>query len=156
MKSLSDLSVPDHQALTRLHQQGATHRQRERAHAILLSAKGLSCTQIAHLLDTTAPTVSGWLARWNTRGAAGLADAPKRGRPRKLDEALVDDLMDILAHPSPNLKAALQADLQKKGTASAGPPSPAPSNGGDVPSAAPAMCRPKFLTPKQRRATTGR
>jgi hypothetical protein len=63
--------------------------------------------------------------------------------------------MDMLAHPSPNLKAALQADLQKKGTASPGTPSNAPSEDAPAPSAAQSACRPRFLTKRQRRATSG-
>ena len=155
MKFVSALSRPDHQALTRLHQQGATHRQRQRAHAVLLSAKGCSLAQIAHLLDTTPATVSRWLGRWRSQGLPGLCDAAKTGRPRALDDGLVNDLLDILASPSPNLKAALQADLQKRGAASAGTPSSAPSNAAATPSAEPATARQSVRRPRRWRATKG-
>jgi len=84
MKRVSILTEIDKEALTRLYSDGPTHRQRQRAKAILLSAKGYTLEQIADVLDTSRTAVSGWLDRWQKRGLDGLADAPKPGRRRKI------------------------------------------------------------------------
>jgi len=49
---------------------------------VLLSAHGLPPSQIAALLDCHPATVRRWIARFNSDGAAGLADRPRCGRPR--------------------------------------------------------------------------
>ncbi len=52
MKLVSDLTDADKEILTRLHADGPSHRQGQRAKAILLSAKGYTLEQIADVLDT--------------------------------------------------------------------------------------------------------
>jgi transposase len=116
MKRVSALTETDKEALTRLHSDGPTHRQRQRAKAVLLSAKGYTLEQIADVLDTSRVAVSGWLDRWQTQGLAGLADAPKSGRRRKIDAALEAELLDLLQNPTPDLKALVQAHLKKRQT----------------------------------------
>ena len=120
MKLVSALTDTDKEALTRLYADGPTHRQRQRAKAVLLSAKGYTLEQIADVLDASRTAVSGWLDRWHKRGLAGLADAPKSGRRRKVDAALEAELLDLLQNPTPDLKAVVQAHLKKKTGTSAG------------------------------------
>ena len=128
MKLVSALTDTDKDALTRLYADGPTHRQRQRAKAVLLSAKGYTLEQIADVLDASRTAVSGWLDRWHKRGLAGLADAPKSGladapksgRRRKVDAALEAELLDLLQNPTPDLKAVVQAHLKKKTGTSAG------------------------------------
>ncbi len=122
MKFVSALTDTDKEVLARLHADGSTHRQRQRAQAILLSAKGYTLEQIADVLDASRVAVSGWLNRWHRRGLEGLADAPKSGRPRKIDAGLEAELLDLLTHPTPALKAVVQAHLKKKTDTSPGPP----------------------------------
>ncbi len=66
--------------------------------------------------------MSGWLDHWQGRGLDGLVDAPKSGRRRKLDAAIEADLLELLQHPTPGLKAVVQAHLKKKANKSAGTP----------------------------------
>ncbi len=122
MKFVSSLTAADRAALEQLNHDGVTSRQRQRAHAVLLSANGYSLDQLADILRSDRDTVSSWLDGWQERGLEALSDAPKPGRRRKIDAALEQDLLDILAHPTPNLKAALQADLKKKVGKSPGTP----------------------------------
>ncbi len=123
MKFISALTDADKDALKRLHSDGPTHRQRQRAQALLLSAKGYTLEQIADVLDTTRIAVSDWLDRWQEQGLDGLADAPKSGRRRKIDGGLETLLRDILIeNPSPNMKAVLQAEIKKKAKRSPGTP----------------------------------
>lgn len=122
-KFISALTGDDKNALTQMRGQGSTTRQRQRAQAVLLSAKGYTLTQIADILDTTPRTVSGWLDDWLASGLQGLADAPKSGRRRALDAVVEAHLRDLLQNPTPDLKALVQTHLKKKASASPGEPS---------------------------------
>lgn len=77
MKLVSALTETDKESLTRLHLYSPASRQRQRAKAVLLSAKGYTLDQIADVLDTSRFAVSGWLNRWQKQRLDGLADAPK-------------------------------------------------------------------------------
>ena len=61
----------------------------KRARIVLLAADGLANTRIAELVDATVTTVLGWRNRYQARGLAGLADAPRPGRPRTLDHRAI-------------------------------------------------------------------
>jgi transposase len=120
MKYVSALTEIDKQALNHLHSYGPMHRQRQRAQAVLLSAKGYTLEQIADVLDSGRNTVSDWLDAWQEQGVSGLCDAPKSGRPRTLDAAVEAELLDLLENPTPDLKRVVQAHLKKKTSVSAG------------------------------------
>lgn len=61
-------------------------RYDHRLHAILLVAQGMSSRQAAQLLGDSPRTVAYWVQRFETEGLAGLADAERPGRPRRLDQ----------------------------------------------------------------------
>jgi transposase len=117
MKFVPPLSAADQAALERAYRQGKSHRARQRAHAVLLSSRGYSLDQLADIVAAERDTISRWLDGWSQRGLAALEDAPRCGRPSKIGAALEGTLRDILEHPSPNLKALLQAELEKRGSA---------------------------------------
>ena len=56
---------------------------------MLLAADGVANTRIAELVDATVTTVLGWRERYQSKGLAGLADAPRPGRPRTLDHRAI-------------------------------------------------------------------
>ena len=117
MKHIAFLSESDREALEQTHLNGKTSRQRQRAHAVLLSASGYRLDQLADILRSDRDTISGWLTAWQERGLGGLTDVPKPGRRRKIDSSLEVALRDILLeNPSPNMKAMLQAELKKRQT----------------------------------------
>ncbi len=123
MKFISVLAEADQKALEEMHREGKTHRQRQRAQAVLLSSRGFTLEQLADIFSVDRDTVSGWLDAWQEKGLSGLADAPKPGRRRKIDGSLEALLRDILIeNPSPNMKATLEAEIKKKKSRSAGPP----------------------------------
>jgi len=87
----------------------------------LLSADGYPIEQLAGILRADRDTISGWLTAWQNKGLDGLADAPKPGRPRKIDAdleyELLDleyELLDLMQNPTPALKALVQAHLKKR------------------------------------------
>jgi transposase len=56
-------------------------RCRQRAHAILLSARNYSIPQIAEILEVERRAVSAWIDGWEAQGLLGLYDKPRCGRP---------------------------------------------------------------------------
>ena len=60
------------------------HRDRQRAQIVLLSARGWPTAAIARRLSITEDTARKWRGRFAGRGLAGLADAPRAGRPRRI------------------------------------------------------------------------
>jgi transposase len=61
----------------------------KRARIVLLAADGVANTRIAELVDSTVTTVLSWRDRYQAKGLAGLADAPRSGRPRELDHRAI-------------------------------------------------------------------
>ena len=120
MRFVSALSAGEAVELRRLYREGSTHRLRQGAHAILLSAQGWRVDALADLFESDRDTVSRWLDHWEERspGASleeALADASKSGRPRKLAP---EDEQELRAHAEkgrPNLKAEALAACSKKG-----------------------------------------
>lgn len=113
-------SAEERSALAQMHLYGPTPRQRQRAHAVLLSAKGYTLDQLADILGVGRDAISGWLDAWQARGVSGLADAPKSGRRRKIEAQVEAELLDLLENPTPDLKALVRERLKKKRSASAG------------------------------------
>ena len=121
MKFVSPLTDADRNALEGVYHDGKTHRQRQRAQAVLLSSRGFALDQLADVLGADRDTVSGWLDGWQADGLSGLAEAPRPGRRRKIDGSLEAALRDILIeNPSPNMKALLQAEIKKRAHKSPG------------------------------------
>ena len=71
-----------------LHRAGRSHRVRQRAHAVLLSAQGYTLDQVADILRVDRDAVSRTLDRWEEGGAGALEEGPRSGRPPKVDAAL--------------------------------------------------------------------
>jgi transposase len=61
-------------------------RDRLRAQIVLAAACGRDNARIAADLQVTADTVRKWRGRFAARGLDGLADLPRRGRPRRISE----------------------------------------------------------------------
>jgi transposase len=56
--------------------------------------KGIKAT--AKAFGCSRNTVRKWLRRFETHGPAGLYDAPRSGRPRKLNEPVRDQLVEMV------------------------------------------------------------
>jgi transposase len=61
-------------------------RDRLRAQIVLAAARGRDNARIAADLQITVDTVRKWRGRFAGRGLDGLADLPRRGRPRRISE----------------------------------------------------------------------
>lgn len=111
MKVVKPLSDEEKNELKQLWREGETHRERTRAHAVLLSEQGRSIAELAEILGAERDAVGRWLSHWEERGRAALADAPRSGRPRRAAPAQEEALLDA-ARANP---ASPRAELAKRG-----------------------------------------
>jgi transposase len=79
----------------------AVGRVSERAHFVLLAARGYSAPTIGDLLGYDVQTVRTWLTAYQQHGCAGLEDAPRSGRPPK-DRQLTAVVQAQAGQPPPN------------------------------------------------------
>ncbi len=111
------LSEQERQVLRQAHKSAPSHRERQRAHALLLSDKGYRLDQLADIFEADRDTISRWLDDWTEHGTEhgvdGLRDAPKPGRPAKLNDSACAIIAHALQTPTPNLKPLLQEQLKK-------------------------------------------
>src|SRR5262245_24983515 len=77
------LSAEEQTELTRMTRQ-EVGRVSHRAQMILWSAQSRSVPEIAALFTVSRPTVRFWIRQFQARGPAGLYEAPRCGRPRKI------------------------------------------------------------------------
>lgn len=80
---------------TRLRSRKVSRSFVDRARIILLSAEGMSKSQISERLEVTGPTVSKWRQRFRQAGVEGLEDAPRSGRPTTLNAAKVETVLHL-------------------------------------------------------------
>ena len=78
--SVGELATAQRQELERLRRR-AVGRVSQRAHMVLLSGRGYTVQQIAEVFDCGDDVVRLWLHRYAERGAPGLDDLPRSGRP---------------------------------------------------------------------------
>ena len=80
--TLRPLTEEEARAVERLaRSRTAPARTVERAEMVWLAHRGLHVPAIARALGVCAATVRLWLTRFGAHGVAGLADAPRAGRP---------------------------------------------------------------------------
>src|SRR5215210_1605020 len=100
MVKLGPLPAEHRQALERLRRR-AIGRVSQRAHMVLLSARGYTVRQIAEIFELGEAVVRPWLHRYEQTGPAGLDDRPRPGRPPtdRLARHVVDSQS---SNPPPN------------------------------------------------------
>src|ERR687898_1305013 len=76
-------------------------RRVERARIVLLAAAGLASRAIARELGCRHHTVSKWRVRFARERLAGLADAPRPGKPKTYDAAVDRRILALLDRPPP-------------------------------------------------------
>ena len=80
----------------------ASQQQALRARIVLRAAEGATNTQIAAEAGVSLPTVGLWRRSFSERGLEGLADAPRSGRPRRIDDAEVQRVLALTLEPPPD------------------------------------------------------
>lgn len=113
MKFVSPLNEATSKELRRIVHDDHSAVRRERAHAVLLSDKGFSLTDLAHIFDRDRDTVSSWLTRWEERAYDGLSDEARAGRPPKTNAKEDQQILRTVKKTPHNLRQA-RAVLKKK------------------------------------------
>ena len=72
----------------------ASQQQALRARIVLRAAEGVTNTQIASEVGVSLPTVGLWRRNFCERRLEGFSDAPRSGRPRRIDD---DEAQRVLA-----------------------------------------------------------
>jgi transposase len=80
----------------------ASQQQALRARIVLRAAEGATNTQIAAEAGVSLPTVGLWRGNFAERRLAGLADAPRSGRPRQIDDEEVGRVLAMTLQPPPD------------------------------------------------------
>ena len=98
MVRIGPLSDEQRQALEQVRRR-AVGRVSQRAHMVLLSARGYTVERIAEIFGVGEDVVRKWLHRYEQRGPRGLDDRPRPGRPPK--ERLARQIVDAQASNPP-------------------------------------------------------
>jgi transposase len=77
------------------------HRLVERARVVLLAAAGMASRQVAREVGCARGVVSKWRVRFARDRIAGLADAPRSGKPKTYDAAVDRRILAALDRPPP-------------------------------------------------------
>ena len=67
-------------------------RYDHRLHGILLICNGFSSNEVAELFGHSPRTVQYWIHRFEESGFAGLEEAPRPGRPSRIEEAVLEKI----------------------------------------------------------------
>jgi transposase len=105
MVQIGPLADDQRQALERLRRR-AVGRVSQRAHMILLRARGYSVPQIAAIFEVGEDVVRTWLHRYQRAGPAGLDDRPRPGRPPR--DRLARQIVDTQASNPPGNNGLVQ------------------------------------------------
>ena len=106
MKFIAPLSEAEHKTLTEAYRNHPSFRARQRAHALLLNARGYSMTQLAGWFEVRLETVSSWLSHWEDNGVVGLFDPPRSGRPPRFTPEEVEQFAHHVDENPHQIKAA--------------------------------------------------
>lgn len=68
------------------------------AEIVLLCAEGLDNGTVAETVGTSRQTVGKWRERFRLQGLMGLYDEPRPGRPRKIEEEQIMELLQMTLH----------------------------------------------------------
>ena len=106
MVKIGPLAADQRQALERLRRR-AVGRVSQRAHMILLSARGYTVPQLADIFDVGEDVVRTWLHRYQPTGPVGLDDRPRPGRPPRA--RLARPIVDTQASNPPRNSGLVQS-----------------------------------------------
>jgi transposase len=87
------------------------HRLVERARVVLLAAAGMASRRVAREVGCARGVVSKWRVRFARDRLAGLADAPRPGKPKTYDAAVDRRILAALDRPPPTGFARWTAPL---------------------------------------------
>lgn len=115
MKFVKPLSEVEKQTLEEAYRNHPQHRVRDRAQALLLSARGYSIAQLRNIFVVRRDTISSWLDRWELNGVVGLLDDVRSGRPAIFTVEEQDQFKTYVDENPHQLKAAVTRIQEETG-----------------------------------------
>lgn len=112
---VSALSEFAQSSLQAMYQHHGNYYTRLRAHSVLLSSDGWNVREIAKILGVNRQSVASWLHAWEAQGLCGLIEAPRSGRPKRLDESEIKLVLEFVKDEPRTLKKALSLLEEKTG-----------------------------------------
>jgi transposase len=106
MLRIGPLTDEQRQTLEQL-RRNAMGRVAQRAHMVLLNARGYRVAELATIFAVGEDVVRGWLHRYAQEGADGLADRPRPGRPPR--DPLAQRIVDAQASQAPPTRGLAQS-----------------------------------------------
>jgi transposase len=107
MQFVKPLAQDDINQLKALIKTRTSFRMRQRAHAILLSAKRYTLDTLADIFAVDRDTMSQWITNWECSGIGGLSDHAKPGSPPKMSEQEAEQALKIILESPQQVKAAI-------------------------------------------------
>jgi transposase len=92
----------------------SNQRDAQRARIILGASEGLSNTEIARRERVSLPTVGKWRSRYAREKVAALADAPRSGSPRRIDDKKVEEVLTKTLEGTPRAHTHWSSRLMAK------------------------------------------
>jgi transposase len=92
----------------------SNQRDALRARIILEASGGLSNTEIARRERVTLPTVGKWRSRYARQKIEALADAPRSGAPRSIDDKKVEEVLTKTLETTPRARTHWSSRLMAK------------------------------------------
>ena len=80
MRFITDLSPETLKLLKRISKRSQSYRVRQRAHCLILSAKGYTTTQLMEIFSVDRDTIYRWFSSWEAKRLVGLYDQKGKGR----------------------------------------------------------------------------
>jgi len=112
LRFVQNLTDETRQRLEDLYRRHASFALRQRAHAILLNARGFTIPQLQAIFAVDRDTISAWITRFEQSGIDGLHDCPRPGRPPIYTEDEVHQLQTLIDAEPRQIKQA-QAHLEQ-------------------------------------------
>ena len=92
----------------------SNQRDALRARVILGASEGLSNTEIARRERVCLPTVGKWRSRYARQKIEALADAPRSGAPRSIDDKKVEEVLTKTLETTPRARTHWSSRLMAK------------------------------------------
>ena len=112
-KYVSELDRSTEQKLEQLVKRSPNYRVRQRAHAVLLSARQYTVDTLADIFSVHRNTVSEWIDAWEQDRFDSLEDAPRSGRPPMLTAEEEQILIEAVENNPQRISEAL-AEVKKR------------------------------------------
>ncbi|MBF0342680.1 MAG: helix-turn-helix domain-containing protein, partial [Nitrospirae bacterium] len=95
MRFIKGLSQETISLLRRINRSSKYYRVRQRAHCIILSNEGYTCSKLMGIFDVSLLTIYNWFNDWEKGRLISLYDKPRSGRIPKINEEQIEEIRKL-------------------------------------------------------------